>query len=369
MDDRLTAFLKKFLGSMNESSLEYQNWYRNMNDIHIPLERARSPRSQHIPTGLSKFAQLRPPSLSCLAISTFGFYQVIRDWWTTGFKNVNQRNKRGYTLLQLGVEGGNEAIVKLLLDNGADINAQGKHSGTALSSAVLFGGQGKEAMVRLLLDRGADLGGGMDFYVLEAAVCQKNEAMVRLVLEAMKNTIIPTLTYGRVLRYSCFRFSVWHLMCYMRSAGLQRRPGEAGLEYLRLGNREKTTCLPLEAMKNVNVPTMYYKDAFCHAVMQNVWKQSRRILEAMIKLNLPSDVYSDMLYDSSMVLVYCSNRPEQLVRLLLEMSGTIDVERAYQALRGGPWSLSEDKRIREAANRTLINSIIGRPHSSVNQPK
>ena len=48
---------------------------------------------------------------------------------------------------------GHEAVVRLLLDEGAEVNAQGGHYGNALEAAS-FGGH--EAVVRLLLDEGAE---------------------------------------------------------------------------------------------------------------------------------------------------------------------------------------------------------------------
>jgi ankyrin repeat protein len=47
---------------------------------------------------------------------------------------------------------GHEAIVKLLLDKGANVNAQGGNFGSALQAASF---EGHEAEVKLLLDRGA----------------------------------------------------------------------------------------------------------------------------------------------------------------------------------------------------------------------
>jgi ankyrin repeat protein len=49
--------------------------------------------------------------------------------------------------------GGHEQVVKLLLDKGADVNAQGGRYGNALYAASLGG---HEQVVKLLLDKGAD---------------------------------------------------------------------------------------------------------------------------------------------------------------------------------------------------------------------
>jgi ankyrin repeat protein len=55
---------------------------------------------------------------------------------------------------------GHEAVVKLLLDKGADVNAQGGYYGNALQAASSGGYKtpssgGHKAVVKLLLDKGA----------------------------------------------------------------------------------------------------------------------------------------------------------------------------------------------------------------------
>jgi ankyrin repeat protein len=49
---------------------------------------------------------------------------------------------------------GEEAIARLLLENGADVNAQGGKHGTALQAAS---DRGHQAMVELLLENGANI--------------------------------------------------------------------------------------------------------------------------------------------------------------------------------------------------------------------
>jgi ankyrin repeat protein len=48
---------------------------------------------------------------------------------------------------------GHEAVVRLLLEKGADVNAQGRYYGTALYAASWMG---HEALARLLREKGAE---------------------------------------------------------------------------------------------------------------------------------------------------------------------------------------------------------------------
>ena len=69
--------------------------------------------------------------------------------------NVNTRLQDVGTALYMASEYGYETVVKQLLENGAEVNAQlGRHLGTALYMASRAG---PEAMVKLLLGNGADV--------------------------------------------------------------------------------------------------------------------------------------------------------------------------------------------------------------------
>ncbi|KAF2707532.1 ankyrin, partial [Pleomassaria siparia CBS 279.74] len=63
--------------------------------------------------------------------------------------------------LDAASEDGHEQIVKLLLDKGANVNAQGGHYGNALQTASEGG---HEQVVRLLLERGANVNGKGQYY-------------------------------------------------------------------------------------------------------------------------------------------------------------------------------------------------------------
>jgi len=83
--------------------------------------------------------------------------------------------------LTWAAEGGHEAVVRLLLEKGADIEAKDEFEETALIKAAEYG---YEAIVRLLLEKGADIEAkdkcGRTALI---RVAWYREAVVRLLLE------------------------------------------------------------------------------------------------------------------------------------------------------------------------------------------
>ncbi|KIK64492.1 hypothetical protein GYMLUDRAFT_415268 [Collybiopsis luxurians FD-317 M1] len=92
-----------------------------------------------------------------------------------------------------------ETVVQLLLENGADVNAQGSFYGTALHAATE---KGNEAVVKLLLENGADVNaqGGDYGNALVAAAQGGNEAVVKLLLENGADVSAQGGEYGNALQ-------------------------------------------------------------------------------------------------------------------------------------------------------------------------
>lgn len=71
-----------------------------------------------------------------------------------GFCTVNVCQNHGECPLYAAIECGNENIVRLLLDNGADINFFSERVGSPLYAACE---NGNESIIQLLLDKGAQI--------------------------------------------------------------------------------------------------------------------------------------------------------------------------------------------------------------------
>ena len=68
--------------------------------------------------------------------------------------NVNAQSEHYGNALYAASERGHEAVVKLLLDKGANVNAQSEHYGNALYATSY---RGHEQVVKTLLEKGAEV--------------------------------------------------------------------------------------------------------------------------------------------------------------------------------------------------------------------
>jgi len=125
--------------------------------------------------------------------------RVLRNERQKGMINARgDFDGESMTALSATAYGGKEAIVSLLLDQGADIDIVGSYYGTALGAAAYVG---KMATVSLLLDRGADINivGGCYGTALGAAAYGGEKAIVSLLLDRGADINIVGGSYGTAL--------------------------------------------------------------------------------------------------------------------------------------------------------------------------
>lgn len=117
--------------------------------------------------------------------------------------DVNAQGKHG-NALQVASLVGNEKVVQMLLDQGADVNIQGGEYGTALRAAS---SQGQGKLVQMLLDQGADINdqGGMYDNALHAALSERQEKVVQMLLDRGADVNAQGGLYGSVLRAASYQ--------------------------------------------------------------------------------------------------------------------------------------------------------------------
>jgi ankyrin repeat protein len=103
------------------------------------------------------------------------------------------------TALQEASSGGHEKLVQILLDKGADMNAQHGSLGTALQAASRGG---HEKVVQMLLDKGADVNaqGGLFNTALQAASWGGHEKVVQTLLDKGADVNALSVSRGTALQ-------------------------------------------------------------------------------------------------------------------------------------------------------------------------
>ena len=265
VEHRLSALLKRFLGSMDESSLAYQNWYKMREEHTIYGSTYRNYRLPY-----ESYHELSPCTRASLAIVWFGFRETILDWWTVGFADINQKNSSGDSLLLLGARRGSVSIVEDLLEKGADVNASGGHYGSALQTALSLG---HDTIVQPLLEKGADVNatGGKYGSSLQAASYSGHESTVQLLLEKGADVNASSGNYGSALQAaSLFGHKSIVQQLLDRGADFNTSGGEYGsaLQAASLSGRESTVQLLLEKGADVNATGGEYGSALQAALSQ-----------------------------------------------------------------------------------------------------
>jgi len=125
----------------------------------------------------------------------------------TGYNNARAAVAAGQdygSSLQAACADGDERVVKLLLANGADIDAQGGYHGSPLNAACVIG---RYHIVKILLNKGATVdtpgGSGRFGNALQAASVYNKDSIVQLLLNAKVDVNIRGGYYGTALVAAC----------------------------------------------------------------------------------------------------------------------------------------------------------------------
>ncbi|KAL4947073.1 purine and uridine phosphorylase [Aspergillus filifer] len=228
------------------------------------------------------------------AASFHGYQGIVRLLLDKG-ADVNAQGGIYGNALQAASADGHPEIVRLLLDKGADINAQGGKYGNALQAASA---EGHPEIVRLLLDKGADVNaqGGIygnalqaalaDSYQEIAALAEGHPEIVRLLLDKGADVNAQGGHYGNALQ----------------AASAKGHP-----EIIRL---------LLDKGADVNAQDGYYGNALQAASFHGYQGIVRLLLDKGADVNAQGGCYGNALQAAS------ERRHKEIIKLLKEMGAT-----------------------------------------------
>ena len=130
--------------------------------------------------------------------------------------------------LQTAAYNDNIDLIQLLLDRGADVNAQGGQYGNALQAAAFCG---NIEIIQLLLARGADIHaqGGQYGNALQAATYRGRMGVIQLLLESGANVNMEGGMFGTVLQAAAYRGDIKVIKKLLaRGANIHARAGKYG---------------------------------------------------------------------------------------------------------------------------------------------
>ena len=164
--DRQTEVMKKMMGDIVEYEASFVTWVQ-----------LSDPQGHWEGTDFS-----RKPGATPLNLASFlGLLDPVQKLMQNG-ADVNAQGGRYGNALQAASYGGYQEIVKLLIHKGANVNAQGGEYGNALQAALFLEHQ---EIVKLLIEKGADVNaqGGIYGNALQAASYQGQQEFVKLLMD------------------------------------------------------------------------------------------------------------------------------------------------------------------------------------------
>jgi ankyrin repeat protein len=202
---------------------------------------------------------------------------------------------------------GFSTVTRLLLDAGADINAQGGEYGNALQAASAGG---HEQVVKTLLNAGAEVnaqGGGYS-NALQAASYGGHEQVVKMLLNAGADVNAQGGEYGNALQAA--------------SWGGHEQGGEYGnaLQAASYGGHEQVVKTLLNAGANVNAQGGEYGNALQAASYGGHEQVVKTLPDAGAEVNAQGGLFGNALQTASW------GGHEQVVKMLLDAGADINAE-------------------------------------------
>ena len=204
------------------------------------------------------------PEMSALHLAAFnGHEQEVHSILIMDKSDVNRPDDTNTYPVMWASLNGHDKSVELLLERGADVNAQGGEYGNALQAACAGG---HESITRILLERGADINARSKTHgdALQCACSKGHEKIAQMLLERGANVNSQGGRYGNALQAACFGgYDRIALMLLERGADVNSQGGEYGnaLQAACAKGHDKIVRILLQRGADVNSQGRRYRNA------------------------------------------------------------------------------------------------------------
>ncbi|KAF8326451.1 ankyrin repeat-containing domain protein [Amanita rubescens] len=267
----------------------------------------------------------------------FGLQDIIETTIQSN-KMKMTRNKWSWAyiaLVEIASENGYIGIVRLLLDKGVKVNAQGVQYGNALQ-ATSWGGHVE--ISRLLLDKAANVNaqGGKYGNALQAASLRGNAEIARLLLDKGANMNAQGGKYGNALQAASYGGDAEIARLLLdKGANVNAQGGKYGnaLQAASYTGHAEIAKLLLDKGANVNAQGGKYGNALQAASWGGNAEISRLLLDKGAIVNAQGGKYGNALQAVSL------GENAEIARLLLEKGANVNAQGGWfgNALQAASW--------------------------------
>lgn len=262
---------------------------------------------QHLSTGASApavFPGLRPFGTSLQAASWWGNTDVVRLLIENG-ADVNAPGGKQGPILQTAAYRQHIDIVQLLIDSGSDLNAQGGEYGTALQ-AVLAGlgweDNNAEAMTiaKLLIENGADADARCGHYgtALQAAAYKRQTHIAKLLLDSGADVNAQGGEYSTALQAAALFEGDMVALLVENGANVNAQSGEYGgaLHVAAFWGHKEMVLFLLDSGADINAQGDEYGTPLQAVAFRSRPDMVRLLLDRGADVNAPGGKYGTALH-------------------------------------------------------------------------
>ncbi|KAJ5712190.1 hypothetical protein N7493_008658 [Penicillium malachiteum] len=266
---------------------------------------------------------VNPPSMTALHLASFnGHEREVEFLLSLGENDINSRDDRGTYPVILASLNGYVNVVQLLVEKGAEINAQGGFYGNALQAAS---SEGHDKVVQLLVEKGAEINaqGGRYGNALQAASYRGHDKVVQLLVEKGAEINAQDEGYGNALQAAS---SEGHdkvvQLLVEKGAEINAQGGRYGnaLQAASSEGHDKVVQLLVEKGAEINAQGGRYGNALHAASSEGHDEVVQLLVEKGAEINAQDEEYGNALYAAS----YGGH--DKVVQLLVEKGAEINAQ-------------------------------------------